>query len=70
MDRTGPLGHERIDALFGVLSCLIANIHRDPKTSPYDAYDFMPYHEKPEMTDEEIGKAIDRFLPNGNNLDT
>jgi hypothetical protein len=42
-----PWGEERADLRTGILSSLLANIHRDEKKrhDPFTPEDFMPYHE-------------------------
>ena len=40
----GSIGDDRIDLLIGVLTSVIANIHRDRKAPPFIPLDFMPFH--------------------------
>jgi len=55
-DRIDPFGEGRADVRIGVLSALIANIHRNPKkrAEPYSAVDFMPFLQR----ERKIGEAL------------
>jgi hypothetical protein len=55
-----PFGSERDDLRSGIVSAVIANVHRDPKkrSKPFEAADFMPYLEKPELSQEQIAAKV------------
>lgn len=62
-DQIEPFGDRRLDLLFGMLSVLIANVNRDPKTKPqpYKPDDFMiQWDPKPEVRQTE--KQIFAFM--------
>lgn len=40
----GSIGDDRLDLVVGVLTSVLANIHRDKKAAPFTPLDFMPYH--------------------------
>lgn len=40
----GSIGDDRMDLLIGVLTSVLANIHRDKKAQPFAPLDFMPFH--------------------------
>ncbi len=55
-----PWGEERADLRSGIVSAVIANVHRDAKKQPkpYQPTDFMPYWQKPEMTEDQIAAKV------------
>ena len=40
----GSIGDDRMDLLIGVLTSVLANVHRDKNGQPFIPLDFMPYH--------------------------
>lgn len=60
--RLEPWGEWRADLRQGITAALIANVHRAPNTRAYTAQDFMPFEERPAMTDADIEHQIDTFM--------
>lgn len=63
----GPIGDDRFDRLFAMLASVIANVNRTKKQRPYRAEQFMPkwdpkapVERKPEMSDEDMLRAVKR----------
>lgn len=55
--RRSPWGDLRDDVRFGIVAATVANVQRGPKTKPYKATDFMPWHKSvADEPDEEDGE--------------
>ncbi len=55
-----PWGEERDDLRSGILTSVLANVHRDVKRrpTPYEPVDFMPFYTKPKPTPEQLARKI------------
>ena len=54
---------KRTDQRFGLIACVLANIHRSSDDEPYDVRDFMPMtpQERQKFEDEKIRASQRRF---------
>lgn len=58
-----PFGEERADLRQAITTAMIGNAHRDPKKGKaFDAYDFMPYTDKPEPEEPDPTSLRDYML--------
>jgi len=60
-----PWGEARADLRAGVITSVIANVHRAPHTPIYEPADFMPYlkRDKPEhISETELERRIAMFM--------
>lgn len=57
-----PFGDYRSDVRSGVIASTVANVNRAKNTNPYTPDDFMPFSNKPKVSDEVIIKKIDKFM--------
>lgn len=62
-DRVSPFGPERLDMDFAQLTCLLANIHRDPekKPEPFTADDFMLEFDPNIAKEKRLSKLKDKM---------
>lgn len=61
-DSMEPIGDRRGDLQNAMLMCLLANINRDPKKSPYRVSDFIPtYEPRKPQTPEYMLQIIKQY---------
>ena len=60
--RISPFGDYRSDVGVGVIASTIANVNRRKGASPYSPDDFMPFNQKPVVTEDVIEQRINKFM--------
>lgn len=49
-----PIGEVRNDLRAGIIASTIANVNRGKNKQAFTPAEFMPYHEKPKQTEEQM----------------
>lgn len=57
-----PWGEQRADLRSAIVAMTIANVHRGANQRAFVPADFMPYMERPAVTEAEIEARIERFM--------
>ena len=57
-----PWGEWRSDLRAGIVASTIANVHLKQGADPLTPQDFMPFMEKPPISEQEIERKIETFM--------
>lgn len=62
-EREEPFLGERVELMGGIMSSVIANVHRGKNAPPYDALDFMPIVSREHHRADEAAKRARHGMP-------